>query len=188
MRKLILFLHTSLDGYVARLNGDISWVKIDDEMFDVVARLTDQADTALHGRVTFQLMESYWPTAAEQPNATKHDIYHSRWYNKVLKVVISRTINEAGLTRTLIFNDNITENIRKLKKEKGKNIIIFGSPSTSHYLVSQGLVDEFWLLINPILLGQGIPCFKGLTENISLSLIGNKTYSNGVIELHYSKV
>src|SRR5436853_7158414 len=81
MRRLVLFMHTSVDGFVAGLNGEMDWINVDDDMFEYAGKQTDLADTALYGRITYQMMESYWPTAADQPNATKHDIQHSRWYN-----------------------------------------------------------------------------------------------------------
>ena len=92
MRKLILSLHTSLDGFVAGSNGEMDWIKLDDEIFDLVGKFTVEADTALYGRKTYQMMESYWPTAADKPDATKHDIEHSQWYNKVNTVILSRTL------------------------------------------------------------------------------------------------
>ena len=188
MRNLIFFMHTSLDGFVAGLNGEMDWIKLDDDMFDFVATMTDNADTALYGRVTYQLMESYWPKAGEQPNATKHDIEHSRWYNKVSKVVLSKTINETGLSNTKVISDQLKDNINKIKKQEGKNILIFGSPTASHSLLSLGLIDEFWLFVNPILLGQGKPLFKDINENIKLKLAETKTFACGVIALHYSKL
>ena len=102
MRKLIFFMHTSLDGFVAGLNGEMDWIKVDDAIFDFVGTMTDQADTALYGRVTYEMMESYWPTAGEQPNASKHDKEHSAWYNKVSKVVLSKTITEKGLDNLVL--------------------------------------------------------------------------------------
>jgi len=188
MRNLIFFMHTSLDGFVAGLNGEMDWIKLDDDMFDFVATMTDNADTALYGRVTYQLMESYWPKAGEQPNATKHAIEHSRWYNKVSKVVLSKTINETGLINTKVISDQLKDNINKIKKQEGKNILIFGSPTASHSLLSLGLIDEFWLFVNPILLGQGKPLFKDINENIKLKLAETKTFACGVIALHYSKL
>jgi dihydrofolate reductase len=188
MRNLIFFMHTSLDGFVAGLNGELDWAKLDDDMFDFVATMTDNADTALYGRVTYQLMESYWPKAGEQPNATKHAIEHSRWYNKVSKVVLSKTINETGLINTKVINDQLKDNINKIKKQEGKNILIFGSPTASHSLLSLGLIDEFWLFVNPILLGQGKPLFKDINENIKLKLAETKTFACGVIALHYYKL
>ena len=181
-------MHTSLDGFVAGLNGEMDWIKLDDDMFDFVATMTDNADTALYGRVTYQLMESYWPKAGEQPNATKHDIEHSRWYNKVSKVVLSKTINETGLSNTKVISDQLKDNINKIKKQEGQNILIFGSPTASHSLLSLGLIDEFWLFVNPILLGQGKPLFKDINENIKLKLAETKTFACGVIALHYSKL
>jgi dihydrofolate reductase len=134
------------------------------------------------------MMESYWPTAGEQPNASKHDIEHSRWYNKVTKIVLSKTIKEIGQNNTKVISENISENINKLKQLDGNNILIFGSPSTSNTLLKKGLVDEFWIFVNPILLGQGIPLFKDISESVKLSLTETKTFDIGVIALHYTKI
>jgi dihydrofolate reductase len=185
MRKLIFFMHTSLDGFVAGLNGEMDWIKVEDEIFDFVGTMTDQSDTALYGRVTYQMMESYWPTAGNQPNASKHDKEHSAWYNKVSKVVLSKTISEIGLDNTRVLGDHLADKINKIKEQDGKNILIFGSPGASHSLLKEGLIDEFWLFVNPLLLGQGIPLFKGLIETTKLKLIETKTFSCGVVALHY---
>ena len=187
MRNLIFFMHTSLDGFVAGLNGEMDWIKVDDAMFDFVATMTDKADTALYGRVTYEMMQSYWPKAGEKPNATKHDIEHSTWYNKVSKVVLSKTINDSGLHNTKVISDQLSENINKLKQQDGKNILIFGSPSASQSLLNEGLIDEFWLFVNPIILGQGKPLFKDMTRANKLKLVESKTFACGVIALHYKK-
>jgi dihydrofolate reductase len=178
-------MHTSLDGFVAGLNGEMDWIKVDDEMFDFVATMTDKADTALYGRVTYDMMQSYWPTAGEQPNASKHDKEHSAWYNKVSKIVLSKTISEKGLDNTTVISDQLADNINKIKKQDGKNILIFGSPRASQSLLNQGLIDEFWLFVNPIILGQGMPLFKEVTESTKLKLAESKTFACGVIALHY---
>jgi dihydrofolate reductase len=122
MRKLIFFMHTSLDGFVAGLHGEMDWIKVDDAVFDFVGTMTDQADTALYGRVTYQMMESYWPTAGDKPNASKHDIEHSKWYNKVSKIVLDKTIFEVEQNNTKVISENISDNINKLKQQDGKNI------------------------------------------------------------------
>jgi dihydrofolate reductase len=188
MRNLIFFMHTSLDGFVAGLNGEMNWIHVDEEMFDFVATMTDQSDTALYGRVTYEMMQSYWPTAGQQPNATKHDIEHSVWYNKVSKVVLSKTISENGLYNTKVISGQLSEHIKEIKAKDGKNILIFGSPSASQSLLNEGLIDEFWLFVNPIILGQGMPLFKGITGAINLKLEESKTFANGVIALHYRKI
>jgi dihydrofolate reductase len=185
MRNLVFFMHTSLDGFVAGLNGELNWAKLDDQIFDFVATITNNADTALYGRVTYQLMESYWPKAGEQSNASKHDKEHSAWYKKVSKIVLSKTISENSLDNTTVISGQLAENINKIKNRSGKNILIFGSPTASHSLMSLGLIDEYWLFINPVLLGQGIPLFKDVRETTKLKLIETKTFSCGVIALHY---
>jgi len=180
-------MHTSLDGFVAGLKGELDWANIDDEMFDFVATMTDTADTALYGRVTYEMMQSYWPTAGKQPNATKHDKEHSAWYNKVSKIVLSKTISEKGLDNTTVISGQLADNINKIKKQDGKNILIFGSPGASQSLLNQGLIDEFWLFVNPIILGQGMPLFKDITGTTKLKLAESKTFACGVIALHYEK-
>jgi dihydrofolate reductase len=188
MRNLIFFMHTSLDGFVAGVHGELNWIKINDDIFDFVATMTAKADTALYGRVTYEMMQSYWPTAAEKPNATKHDKEHAEWYSKVSKVVLSKTLNETGLNNTKVISDKLAENINKIKNQDGSNILIFGSPAASHSLMNQGLVDEYWLFVNPVILGQGIPMFDDVKEIIKLNLIESKTFSCGVIALHYERL
>lgn len=187
MRNLIFFMHTSLDGFVAGPNGEMNWIKFDEAMFDFVGTMTEQADTALYGRVTYEMMQSYWPNAGEQPNATKHDKEHSAWYNKVSKVVLSTTLQETDLQNTKIIADNLSENINNLKKQDGKTILIFGSPRASQSLLNEALIDEFWLFVNPIILGQGASLFKNKSAMNKLKLIESKTFACGVIALKYEK-
>jgi len=178
-------MHTSLDGFVAGPNGEMNWIHVDEEIFDFVATMTDKADTALYGRVTYEMMQSYWPTAGEEPGASKHDKEHSAWYNKVSKIVLSRTMSDEGLGNTIVISDQLAENINKIKIQDGENILIFGSPTASQSLMRYGLIDEFWLFVNPVILGQGRPLFKDVTERTALNLIETKTFSSGVIALHY---
>ncbi len=187
MRHLIFLMHTSLDGFVAGPNGEMDWIQLDEAMFDFIGTMTDQADTALYGRVTYELMENYWPKAGDKPKATKHDKEHSNWYNQVSKVVLSTTLQEAGLHKTKVISDHLSENIHELKQQGGKNILIFGSPRASQSLLNHGLIDEFWLFVNPIILGQGMPLFKDITGRTKLKLVESKTFGAGVIALHYEK-
>ena len=185
MRKIILCMHTTLDGFVAGQNGEMDWIKLDDAMFDFVGNLTDEADTALYGRVTYQMMDSYWPTAADQPNASKHDIEHSQWYNKVDKIVLSRTMQNKEANKTTFISDNILNEINKLKQQAGKNILIFGSPTAVHSLMEHNLIDDYWLFVNPIILGRGIPLFVDIKDKIKLNLLTTRRFTSGVTELNY---
>ena len=142
MRKIISFMHVSLDGFVAGPNGELNWVKIDEEIFDYVGKRISEGDTALYGRVTYQMMENYWPTAGDKPTATKHDIEHSKWYSKVHKIVLSRTMNpennrDSGLNNTEIISDNLSDRIREIKQRAGKDILLFGSPTVGSPFLGQ---------------------------------------------------
>ncbi len=188
MRKLVHFMHCSLDGFVAGPNGEMEWIKIDDEMFEHALQRTENADAGLYGRVTYDMMEAYWPTAGAQPNASKHDIDHSKWYNSVEKVVISKTMQGQLLDNTTIISDHVFDKIRVLKNKPGKEIVMFGSPGTAQSLMNEDLIDDIWLFINPILLGQGIPLFANLKARKKLKLLSSEMLPSGVVVLHYERV
>jgi len=179
-------MHVSLDGFVAGLNGELNWVKVDEELFSYVGKRISEADTALYGRVTYEMMESYWPTAAEKPSASKHDIEHSKWYSKVHKVVLSKTMKDTPLTNTTIISDNLSERLNEIKQQPGGEVALFGSPTATHSLIQQNLIDGFWLFVNPIILGQGIPLFVDIKDKIKLKLLlTTKQFTSGVTELNY---
>ena len=186
MRKIISFMHISLDGFVAGPNGEINWVNINEEIFDYVGKRISEGDTALYGRVTYQMMEDYWPTAADKPTATTHDIEHSKWYNKVHKVVLSKTMKDEGLTNTKIISDNLSDRINEIKQQAGKDILLFGSPTATRSLLQLNLIDGYWLFVNPIILGRGIPLFVDIKDKIKLNLLSTRQFTCGVTELNYT--
>ena len=188
MRKIVVSMHLSLDGFVAGPNGEMDWIIVDETLFDFVSELTDNADAALYGRNTYELMNNYWPTAAEQPEATRHDIEHSKWYNSVKKIVLSSSMKGKVPDKTTVINDNVAREISSIKQEAGKDILIFGSPTACHTLMRDDLIDEYWLFVNPILLGKGIPLFDNITERTKLKLVSTKTFESGVNCLHYERV
>ena len=185
MRKIVSFVHVSLDGFVASADGGLDWISINEELFGYVEQRIKQTDTALYGRVTYQMMEEYWPTAADKPNPTRHDIEHSRWYKNARKIVLSKTLEEKNHTNTKIISSNLTDEITKLKQGAGSEILMFGSPSATHALMAENLIDEYWLFVNPILLGQGIPLFKNIKDRTALTLVKSKIFASGVVCLHY---
>ncbi len=186
MRKIISFMHVSLDGFVAGPNGEMDWIKFDEEMFDYIGKRINEGDTALYGRVTFQMMEDYWPTAADKTTATKHDIEHSKWYKNVHKIVLSNTMNDAELTNTKIISDNLPKRIKDIKQQAGKEILLFGSPGATHSLIQLNLIDGYWLFVNPVILGRGIPLFKNVQEKVNLNLLSTRKFNCGVTELNYT--
>ncbi len=189
-------MHISLDGFVAGPNGEMDWIKVDKEIFDYVGLRISEGDTALYGRVTYQMMENYWPTAGDKPTATKHDIEHSKWYHKVHKVVLSKTMKDAGLpagqaglTKTKIISDNLSDRINEIKqsrKGESKEILLFGSPTATHSLIQLNLIDGYWLFVNPIILGRGIPLFVDIKDKIKLKLLTTRQFTCGVTELNYT--
>ncbi len=178
-------MHISLDGFVAGPNGEMNWIKVDEEIFDYVGKRISETDTALYGRVTYEMMESYWPKAGEEPNASKHDIEHSKWYKKVNKIVLSKTMKGDGLPNTTIISNNLTDRINEIKQQPGKEIALFGSPTATHSLIQLNLIDGYWLFVNPIILGQGIPLFADIKEKIKLNLLTTRQFTCGVTELNY---
>jgi dihydrofolate reductase len=187
MRRLVLFMHVSLDGFVTDPNGSMRFVKVDEEIFDFVGERTSVADMALYGRVTYEMMDAYWPTAGDEPDASKHDKEHSAWYNKVDKVVLSKSMKGQQKPNTIIISDEVEHRIKALKQQGDSEILIFGSPSAAHSLMQYGLIDGFWLFVNPVLLGGGTPLFNNTQLPAELKLVSSKSFANGVICLHYEK-
>lgn len=179
-------MHVSLDGFVAGPNGEMNWINVDQEIFDHVENRIRKTDTALYGRVTYQMMENYWPKAGDRPNATKHDIEHSKWYNNAHKIVLSKTLENKALPNTTIISDKLSDRLNEIKQQAGEEILLFGSPTATHALIQQNLVDGYWLFVNPVILGQGIPLFTGIKEKIKLrSLPATRQFACGVTELNY---
>jgi len=187
MRRVVWLMHVSLDGFVAGPNGEIDWVKFDDALVEDVQNLVDTADTALFGRVTYQLMESYWPTVADSPTATKHDLDHARWVNPAPKIVFSKTLRNVQWRNTRIVKEHIGEEIGRLQKQPGKNLILFASPTLGSTFMNLDLIDEYFFNVNPIVLGKGKPLFKDENEMRRLKLLESKTFDNGVVSLRYGR-
>lgn len=179
-------MHMSLDGFVAGPNGELDWVKVDEEIFNYVGKRISEGNTALYGRVTYEMMENYWPTAGDKPTATEHDIEHSKWYKNVHKIVLSRTLKHVDLSNTTIISDNLSEKINEIKQQEGNEILLFGSPTATRSLIQQDLIDGYWLFINPIILGKGTPLFVDIKHKMKLKLLNtSRQFTSGVTELNY---
>ena len=187
MRKLISQMHVTLDGFVAGLNGEMDWIKFDSEVFDFVGILTNNSDTVIYGRTTWEIMDSYWPKAADKPGATKHDKEHSAWYNSVKKIAISKSLQGQIKNNTNFIGDDVFKEVMNLKRGKGKNIMIFGSPSIVRLFMKENLIDEYWLYLNPVILGTGISMYAEMNNKIDLTLKTSKVFNCGVTALQYVK-
>ncbi|MBL0744665.1 dihydrofolate reductase family protein [Chryseolinea lacunae] len=187
MRKILAFMHVSLDGFAAGPQGEMDWIHVDDEIFDYVGDRTSLSDAALYGRVTWEMMEGYWPTAADQPNASKHDIEHARWYNSVQKVVISKSMQGQQKPNTKFIGNDLEREIAEFKRSGEKDVLIFGSPSASHSLMKLDAIDEYWLFVNPILVGAGTSFFSEINGRVKLKLIKTHAFKSGVVCMHYGR-
>ena len=188
MRELTLIVQTSLDGFVAGVKGEFDDFIGGEENLEFVCGLTEEADAALFGRVSYQLLESHWPTAADKPEATKNEIRYSNWYNAVPKFVLSQTLKANNSTNTYIIPKNIEAEINHIKQQPGKTILIFGSPTTVQSLLELYLIDSFWMIVHPVIFGKGIPFFRDRKDKIKLELLASKQLSNGTLCNKYSVV
>jgi dihydrofolate reductase len=188
MRKVVALMHVSLDGFTAGPNGELNWAMMDKEMETYVENLLSTVDMALYGRVTYHMMESYWPTVPSNPSSTKHDLDHAHWVENVAKIVFSRTLEKVTWKNTRLVKDNIAEEIARLKHEPGGDMMTFGSPSIVHTLTQHGLIDEYRINVNPLVLGSGIPLFKDIKNRIPLKLIEAKTFHSGVVGFNYQTI
>lgn len=190
MRKLVLFLHASLDGFVEGPNGamDIGWISYDGDLEKYAKEILSTADTVIWGRGTYQLMHGYWPSVPSNPSASQHERNHAEWIDKTAKIVFSKTLDKVEWNNSRLVKEDIEEEIKNLKQQPGKDMVILGSPRIAHHLMQLDLIDEYKITVSPVLIGSGLPLFQGLKEKVKLELIENKTFDSGAIGLVYQSV
>jgi dihydrofolate reductase len=184
MRKVIFFMLTSLDGFFEGPNGEIDWHHVDEEFNEFAIEQINSGDTLLFGRVTYEGMASYWPT----PAATANDPIVAHMMNSMPKIVFSKTLSSAEWQNSRLVKENFAEEISKLKQQPGKDLIIFGSSNLAVSFIQHGLIDEFRIMVNPIVLGDGKPLFKGIQNKLELRLLKTKTFKSGNVLLYYAPV
>ena len=185
MRNIISLAHISLDGFMAGPGGDMHFIVFNDELADHTYPLFGQVDLAVYGRVTYEMMEGYWPTAGDAPDAGAHAKSHARWYAGVRKIVASRTLTASNKPNVRIVGDDIVGALRAEKQKAGGDIMIFGSPTLTRALAAADLVDEWRLTLQPVILGDGLPLFGKRENRTPLELRSSKTFGTGVIAVHY---
>jgi dihydrofolate reductase len=184
MRKLGVFNNVSLDGYFVDAHGDMHWAYRDKPDAQWNAFVTGNASgegELLFGRITYELMASYWPT----PLAKQNMPAVAEGMNKMLKIVFSRTLDKVTWNNTKLIRGDLATEVRKLKQETGPDIVILGSGSIVSQLAREGLIDEFQIVVNPIVLGNGRTMFNGVTQRPTLKLTRSRTFGNGNVVLNY---
>ncbi|MDD4650710.1 MAG: dihydrofolate reductase family protein [Methanothrix sp.] len=186
MRRIVVFNNVTVDGFFAGPNGEIDWFKADrDPEYDEFSRAQSKTgDALIFGRTTYQMMESYWPT----PDAMKSNPDMAEVMNGIEKIVFSRTlksVEEGPHWRNVrLLHEIKSEEILELKEQEGKDIAILGSGSIVRQLTNLALIDEYQLIVHPIILGSGKSLFAGV-ETKNLRLMKTRAFKNGIVWLCY---
>jgi dihydrofolate reductase len=184
MRKIIVTMWITLDGFIAGPSEEMDWVLVDDEMGKYEDSMVSNAATLLLGRVTYDSFAGAWPYVPDNPEASEGEKEYARKVNALQKVVFSKSLEKAEWHDSKLLREVNPAEIEKLKQEPGKDLVIYGSASIVQQLTNLGLIDEYQLLVHPIVLGSGKRLFKDVS-NTNLKLVETKTFSSGVVLLTY---
>jgi len=179
MRKLVLAMNVTLDGF-----ADHTVMIADEELLEFFSSLLDDTGIELFGRVTYQLMDPYWPDVSRQRTDSKSTLDFADKFNSIPKIVFSSTLEKAEWNNTTLVRENALEHVARLKEMRGKNLFI-GGIKLAGSLMGHGLVDEYWLLVHPVVVGKGRRLFEGLSRKVNLKLIETKALKSGVVAFHY---
>jgi len=183
MRKIIVSNLISLDGYYAGPNGEIDWfVNIADKEFEEYSvNLINSVDTMLFGRITYELMESYWPNA--KPENDDPRIIEAM--NNYHKIVLSRSMEKVNWKNSILINGEASDEAAKLKQKPGKDIVIYGSGRVVKSLMGKNLIDDYRIFVYPIILGNGKRMFGKFDQRLNLKLVDTRKFKSGLVLLHY---
>lgn len=185
MRHLAVFNNVSLDGYFSGPGGDLRWAReaaSDPEYHEFVSRNASGGGVLVFGRITYELMASWWPT----PAAAQMDPALARQMNAHSKIVFSRTLARADWENTTLVSGDAVGEMRRLKGEAGPDMVVLGSGSLVASLAGAGLVDEIQVVVHPVVLGAGRTMFEGLAKPLPLSLAESRAFRNGNVFLRYA--
>jgi|SRR5579862_147247 len=181
MRKLIAAINMTLDGFC-----DHTAIVPDEEIGRHYNELMGTAGTILFGRITYQLMESYWPAFVTNPSGDKQDDDFALLMDNISKIVYSRTLKSVEWKNTTLKKEIIKEEVLALKQQPGK-IILAGSRSLIVALMQLDVIDEYQILVHPVVVGSGLPLFNNIKERINLKLLKTKTFGSGAVILYYER-
>jgi len=181
MRKVFLFMMVTLDGFFEGPDHSIDWHNVDEEFNEFAIDQLNEVDMLLFGRVTYEVMASYWPTAF----AIENDPVVAGKMNAIPKIVFSKTLDRADWSNSRLVKENIAGEVSQLKQQPGRDLAIFGSANLTMSLLQMGLVDELRLMVNPVVLGKGKPLFEGVHEKMNLKLLKTRDFRSGNVLLYY---
>jgi dihydrofolate reductase len=189
MRKLVLTEWISLDGYTAGPDNDMSFVgeSFNDEMGQYEDDIVNTADTLVLGRVTYESFAGSWPYVPDKPDVSEGEKAYARKLNSMRKIVFSKTLNRADWNNSVLMRDIDPEAIKQWKQEDGKDMLIYGSASVVQQLTNLRLIDEYQLLVHPVLLGGGKALLKDIADKHRLKLVSARPFTSGVVLLTYQR-
>lgn len=183
MRKLIMQMDLTLDSFYAGPHEEFDWFALDAEAWRLqVDTYLSRVDTVLLGRKNYEGFGGYWPTVAETPDANETDVKFSHWLDDTPKVVFSKTLEKAEWANSQLVRDDLGGEVSRLKAQPGKDILIMNSASVAQACRQLNLIDEYWLTVHPVTLGEGLPLFR---DRMTLTLLDAKVFPSGQIFLHY---
>jgi dihydrofolate reductase len=183
MRKIILMMSVSLDGFFEGLDRDISWHLVDEELHQHFNDECRAMGGFMDGRITYELMADFWPTADQDPDSPAAMAEFAGIWRDMPKFVFSRTLTAAEWN-TKVMRDVVPEEIMELKAQPGGDLAVGGANLAATFM-RHGLIDEYRLYVHPVVLGQGRPLFESPDIRMNLKLAGTRTFGNGVVLLHY---
>jgi dihydrofolate reductase len=183
MRRIAYTMMVSLDGFVARPDGSLDWVTIDEELHTFANNQARETGAFLYGRRLYENMAAYWPTAEADPSAPEYILDFARIWKEKPKIVFSTTLDKVEWNSRLV-KDNVVDEIAKLKTEPGKDLSVGGANLAAAFL-ELGLIDEFQPIVHPAVLGGGTPYLPPSNKPINLRLLETRTFRSGVVYLRY---
>ena len=184
MRKIILAIQVSLDGFFEGPNGEIDWHMVDEELHSHFNEQLATMGAFMDGRVTYELMAGFWPTADQDPSSTPAEAEFAKIWRDMPKIVYSRTLERAGWN-TAVARDVVADDVLALKAQPGGNLALGGADLAATFR-RLGLIDEYWIYVHPVLIGHGNPLFKASDHLTALTLAGTRAFGNGVALLRYT--
>jgi len=184
MRKIKFSIPITLDGYIEGPHHELDWMIPDDELHDFYTSMLGNADLMLYGRVTYQLMQNYWPTAPTDPHATPAMHRFANAINPIRKLVFSKTLKETGWNAQIVHALNTSE-INQLKNQPGADILLGGGANLARQFMQQGLVDEYQLVLMPVVIGSGTALFRDVTGLPKMDFQWSRTFASGAVVICY---
>ena len=192
MRKVIFKIELTMDGFISGPKGEMDWGPPSpagaEESWNDVFDMLSTVDTVLMSRVIYQGFKEFWPAAATNPSSSKFEKQYSHWLDNAPKIVFSKTIDRVDWMNSRLVKGDAGKEIEQLKKEPGKNFVIWGGSRFPQALMNLGLIDEYWINVHPLVLGSGKSLFTEIKNRTEFNLLDTKIFKSGTVRLRYEPV